>query len=217
MKAPRRDDRRGRTTPSARPHRAASACRPKRKPRADVVARALPGYGRRVTPAEEKYADALASAVAVSLQRDPVAGGLARLVIRWFEGPDYLTIHALGTEEERAVPSDEAWYPLEWPNADREIDRVDVIMQDESVVDAVEKLSAELEGGSWPWDEQPAPLVAAAQRLRRLVESSGVPTAPHFAIGTSHFEGWGPGDSVPRVNPRPVLDLLAERGLDPGE
>jgi hypothetical protein len=133
---------------------------------------AAPGYGCDVTPAEQKYADALATAIAVSLQRDRVPGDLSRLIIRWFEGPDYLTIHALGTEEEGDVPGEDAWYPLEWPNEERENDRVDAVMRDESLTGAVEELAAEQDGDGWPWDEQPAPLIAAAQSIRQLVESS---------------------------------------------
>ncbi len=66
-----------------------------------------------MTSAEQRYAGALAGSITSSLESDPVRGDLSRLVIRWFEGPDYLTIHALGTEDERDVPKDDAWYPLD--------------------------------------------------------------------------------------------------------
>ena len=170
-----------------------------------------------MTAAAEKYADALAAAIAESLQRDPVAGDLVRLIIRWFEGPDYLTIHALGTEEERDVSSEDAWYPLEWPNVERELDRVEAVMQDESLTGAIEELVAEQGDDGWSWEEQPPPLIVAAQKLHDLVESRGIPTAPHFAVGVSHFEGWGPEHSVPRANPQPVLARLADRDLLPYE
>jgi hypothetical protein len=170
-----------------------------------------------VTPAEQRYADALADAIAESLRRDRVPGDLSRLIIRWFEGPGYLTIHALATSEEGDVANEDAWYPLEWPNEEREIDRVDGVMEDEALASAVEELAAELDEDGWSWDEQPAALIGAAQKLRDLLESGGIPTAPHFAVGISHFEGWGSADSVPRANPQAVLDLLAERGLLPDE
>jgi hypothetical protein len=170
-----------------------------------------------VTPAEQRYADALAEAIAASLQRDRVPGDLARVVIRWFEGPDYLTIHGLGTFEEGGVANEDAWYPLEWPNEERETDRVDGVMADEALAGPVEELASELGEDGWPWDEQPRALIAAAQKLRELLDSRGIPTAPHFAVGISHFEGWGCADSVPRANPEAVLDLLAERDLLPGE
>ena len=100
---------------------------------------------------------------------------------------------------------------------EREIDRVDAVMQDESLTGAVEKLVAEQDDGGWPWDEQPPPLIAAAQKFRDLVESRGIPTSPHFAVGVSHCEGWGPENSVPGANPEPVLARLAERDLLPQE
>ena len=169
-----------------------------------------------MTAAEQEYADALASAIATSLRRDPVAGHLSRLVIRWFEGPDYLTIHALGTGEERDLPSGDAWYPLEWSNQDREIDRVDAVMQDEALAAAVERLTAELGEDGWSWDEQPAPLIAAARRFRELVQAGGIAAAPHFAVGVSHFEGWGPAESVPRGKPRAGGRATRRAGLAPG-
>jgi hypothetical protein len=170
-----------------------------------------------VSPAEQEYAHALAAAIVASLQRDPVEGKLARLVIRWFEGPDYLTIHALGTDEEPNVSNEDAWYPLEWPNAAREITRVDGVMQDESLARSVERLAAELDDGGWDWDAQPGPLIAAAQEIHALVEANGIPVAPHFASGVSHFEGWGPHESVARANPEPVLARLAQGDLLPVE
>ena len=126
-----------------------------------------------MSPAEQEYAHALAAAIVASLQRDPVEGKLARLVIRWFEGPDYLTIHALGTDDEPNVSNEDAWYPLEWPNEEREITRVDGVMQDESLARSVERLTAELGDGGWEWDAQPEPLIAAAQESA----SSSKPTA----------------------------------------
>ena len=170
-----------------------------------------------MTSAEEKYADALASSITSSLERDPVRGDLSRLIIRWFEGPDYLTIHALGTEDERDVPNDDAWYPLEWPNVEHEIDRVDAVMQDETLTGAIEVLAAEVGEDGWSWDEQPQPLIATAQKVRELVESTGIPTASHFAVGVSHFEGWGAEDSVPRANPQATLAQLEEQDLLPDE
>jgi len=170
-----------------------------------------------VTSAEDMYADALAGSITASLERDPVQGELARVVIRWFEGPGYLTIHALGTEDECDVPADDAWYPLEWPNEEHEIDRVDAVMRDEALTGVIEVLATEMRDEGWSWDEQPQPLIAAALKLRQAVEAAGLPTASHFAVGVSHFEGWGAEDSVPRVNPSATLTLLGERGLLPDE
>lgn len=81
-----------------------------------------------MTSAEEQYATELASAIVASLRERPVSGPLVRVSIRWFEGPDYLTIHALGADDEQEVDADDAWYPLEWPNVDAEIGRADLVL-----------------------------------------------------------------------------------------
>ena len=165
----------------------------------------------------DRYAESLAAAIVASLRADPPPGMPARLLIRWFEGPDYLTIHALGTEEEGELPADDAWYPLEWPNEPREIERVDAIMEDEGVATAAAALAAELEDGAWPWTTQPEPLVMAAAKVRAHLQDAGIALPDHFAVGVSHFEGWGAEESVPRANPEAVVELLRQRGLEPGE
>jgi hypothetical protein len=86
-----------------------------------------------VTATGQRYAAALAAAVVASLRTNPPPGVPVRVVIRWFEGPDYLTIHALGSDEEAEVPADDAWYPLEWPNEPREIERATAILEDDAV------------------------------------------------------------------------------------
>jgi len=168
--------------------------------------------------ASSRYAEELALAIVASMRADPPPGLPARVVIRWFEGPDYLTIHVLGTDEEGAVALDDAWYPLEWPNEPREIQRVDAMFEDPNLAAAASDLAAALEDESWPWgDAQPEPLVEAAAKIRELIQEGGIAVAEHFAVGVCHFEGWGNDDSVPRANPRDVVDLLRERGHDPGE
>lgn len=170
-----------------------------------------------MTGAGQRYAAALATAVVASLRTNPPPWVPGRVVIRWFEGPDYLTIHALGSEEEAEVAADDAWYPLEWPNEPREIERATAILQDDAVASAAAALAAELEEGSWPWDKQPEPLVAAAGMLRARLEDEGVALPDHFAVGVCHFEGWGAEESVPLANPDAVVDLLRRRRLDPSD
>jgi hypothetical protein len=165
-----------------------------------------------------EYAEALARGIVASLRAAPPAGVPVRVVIRWFEGPDYLTIHALGTDEENDVPADDAWYPLEWPNEPREIERVDSILEEPQLAAAAVALKGELDDEQWEWeDAQPEALVKAAARVRDLVEEAGVGVAAHFTVGVCHFEGWGNANSVPRANPHAVVELLRERGLDPAE
>ena len=167
---------------------------------------------------EDRYAEALAAAICADLVENPPAGALSRVVIRWFEGPLYLMIHALGTDGEEDLEDYDAWSPLEWGNADEEIDRADRIVSRPAVTAAGAALAAPLEEGTWPWEPStpPSPLVAAAQLLRGLCEQSELTLAPHFAVGVAHFEGWGAGASVLAANPKEVWDLLVEHGLDPG-
>lgn len=167
-------------------------------------------------PAAAAYAESLAAAIVASLRADPPPGSPARVVIRWFEGPGYLTVHALGTDEEADVPAADAWLALEWANAAREITRVDAIFADPTLSSAAAALAAELEDGSWSWDAQPEPLVQAAARVRQLLADLDVEIPDHFAVGVSHFEGWGSEDSVPRANPETVLAHLRKRGIEPG-
>ena len=174
-------------------------------------------YRRGVTAQEQEYAEALASAIVDSLERLPVSGVLTRVVIRWFDSPDYLTIHALGSDEASEMSDGDAWYPLEWPNEEREIGRVDGVMQDARLASAVRDLVAEVGDDGWDWESQPEPLVTAAKELRRAIEARAIPTESHFAVGVSHFEGPGPAESVPLANPREVVALLAERNELPDE
>jgi pyruvate/2-oxoglutarate dehydrogenase complex dihydrolipoamide acyltransferase (E2) component len=166
---------------------------------------------------EQRYSEALAEAIVSSLRADPPPGLPARVVIRWFDGPGYLTIHALGTEEEAELPGEDAWNPLEWPNSSREIGRADGILEEQSVAAAAAALAADLEEGAWPWTSQPEPLILAASKVRDRLQETGIDVPDHFAVGVTHFEGWGAEDSVPRSNPEAVLRVLSARGLEPGE
>ena len=167
--------------------------------------------------AADRYAELLAHGIVASVQAEPPPGRLARIVIRWFEGPDYLTIHALGTDEEPGIATDDAWAPLEWPNEAREIERVDAILAQPDLAAAAKSLADDLDDGSWSWEEQPEPLLAAAARIPALLRDAGVTVADHFAVGVCHFEGWGNEQSVPRVNAANVVDLLRRRGIEPAE
>jgi len=58
----------------------------------------------RLVRAGATYAEVLAAAIVASLRVDPPPGSPARVVIRWFEGPDYLTVHALGPTRRPTCP-----------------------------------------------------------------------------------------------------------------
>lgn len=101
-------------------------------------ARALTAEGR-------AYGVALAGAIAADAARHRPAGPLRRAVIRWFwdDDPRNLTIHLLGADDEQPSQGD-AWYPLEWPNVDREFERTERVLRDADVVRAAGALEASL-------------------------------------------------------------------------
>ena len=147
---------------------------------------------------EERFAAALAHAVAEDVRAHPPGGDLVRIVLRWFEAGDplYFTVHALGEEEAEEVPTDDAWYPLEWPNADDELERTERVAEDPGVVDAGEALAAAYaeseeepqETGEW------TPSLAIVEAVRLMAEAlraAGVPLAQRFAASAAHSEGWG--------------------------
>jgi hypothetical protein len=93
---------------------------------------------------EERFAAELARAIADDVHAHPPGGELVRVVLRWFEAADplYFTVHALGEEEAQEVPADDAWYPLEWPNVDDELERTERVADDPGVQEAGEALAA---------------------------------------------------------------------------
>ncbi|CAA9524611.1 MAG: hypothetical protein AVDCRST_MAG67-3520 [uncultured Solirubrobacteraceae bacterium] len=91
--------------------------------------------------AADTYVELLAQGIVASIHGDPPPGLPARVVIRWFDGPAYLTIHVLGTDEEPGVAADDAWSPLEWPNATREIERAGVVLAQPGLAAAVDALA----------------------------------------------------------------------------
>ncbi len=167
----------------------------------------------------DQYPTALAQAIADDLLQHPVSGDLARVVIRWFDGPLYLTIHALGTDDETGVSPEDAWYPLVWPNLDAEIARADRILAQPPVAATGASVEATLDEGSWDWelDAPPGDLVAAASQVPDALRRAGVPLAEHLAVGVTHFEGWGAEASVPLANEPSVVQALEQRGLLPDE
>ena len=94
-----------------------------------------------------RYGDALAAALAADLAAHPVEGLLVRVVIRWFwEGdPAYLTWHALGVADEQPEDPEDGWYPLEWPNADRELERTDRVLANRALQQAAGALHQSFE------------------------------------------------------------------------
>lgn len=176
-----------------------------------------------MTDAEEAYIGALLDALVRDLVEHPVPGRLARVVIRWFEKTDplYLTVHALGTDEEDAIEEGDAWYPLEWPNVDREEARADRVVNDSGVQAAGPALAAEyaqlddMQDGEWR--ASPA-LIEVARRAPHALAAAGIESADHMLVLAAHFEGGGAAHVMDEVAPpATVVAALRERDELPDE
>ena len=150
---------------------------------------------------EERFAAELARAVAEDVRAHAPAGELVRIIVRWFEAADplYFTVHALGEDEAQEVPADDAWYPLEWPNLDDELERSERVAEDPGVVEAGEALAAAYAEAE---EEEPQPqedgewtpslaIVEAVRLMADALRGAGVPLAERFAASAAHSEGWG--------------------------
>ncbi|HEX5618825.1 MAG TPA: hypothetical protein VFX51_10415 [Solirubrobacteraceae bacterium] len=175
-----------------------------------------------MTPLEDEYAAAVAAAIAEDVHGNPPDGPLVRVVLRWFEEGDplYCTLHALGANERDAVPPEDAWYPLEWPNADIEIDRWERVVKEPEVQRTGEVLAAyygeheDDEEGEWG----PSPAtVEVVRRLPAALRSAGVDLTDDFAAAAAHFEGWGARAILKEVADRRLLRALRKRGELPEE
>lgn len=148
---------------------------------------------------EERFAAELARAVAEDVRAHPPGGDLVRVVLRWSEARDplYFTVHALGEEDAQEVPADDAWYPLEWPNVDDELERTERVSEDPGVQEAGEALVAAYEASEVEEPEDTGewtPSQAIVETVRLLADAlrgAGVPLAERFAASAAHFEGWG--------------------------
>lgn len=93
---------------------------------------------------QERFVDALVAALAADRDRAAPGGsgsGDRALVRR--SGPAVLHPHALGSEAKDAIDASDAWYPLEWSNVDRELDRADRVRAVDEVREAGEAISHE--------------------------------------------------------------------------
>jgi hypothetical protein len=177
-----------------------------------------------VTSEEQTYAAAFARAIAADVSAHPPVGALARIVVRWFETDDplYFTVHALGSEERAAVAAGEAWYPLEWQDVDREMERTGRLSGDAEVLRAGAALRPQYEEAADDADEdgEPGPSAATVEAVRRLpdaLRAAGVELDQHFAVSAAHFEGWGALAVLRRVATPELLAALAARDELPEE
>jgi hypothetical protein len=177
-----------------------------------------------VTSEEQEYAASFARAIAEDVHAHPPAGPLVRVVIRWFEEDDplYFTVHVLGSEERADVPAEDAWYPLEWPNVDREMERTDRLAEHPAVRRSGEALKATYEAGTSEQgeDDDWAPSPATVEVVRRLpdeLQAASVRLDDEFAASAAHFEGWGALAVLQEVADPHLLAALEAREELPAE
>lgn len=170
---------------------------------------------------EARFAIALVEAVVDDLRRNPPAGAVVRVVIRWFEADDpaYFTLHVLGSAERAAVCAEDAWYPLEWSNVEREMERTHRVAGVPAVVSAGDELQEHYrshpdDGGNW---EPSAAIREAVRRLPEALRSAEIPTDPELAVSAAHFEGWGALAVLEDVAAPELIAALEARGELPDE
>ena len=158
------------------------------------------------------YAALVADAIVRDVAEHGPAGPLRRIVVRWFwDGdPAYLTIHVLGDGDEQPE-ADDAWFPLEWPNVERELERTDRVLEQPEIQRAAETLQATFAEGD---GEAHLPAVV---EIVRLLLTADLERADRFAVSAAHFEGWGALDVIEGVASPELLAALEEHGEMPTE
>jgi hypothetical protein len=174
-----------------------------------------------LTDAGRAYGVTVARALAEDVARHGPAAPLRRVVIRWFwDGdPSYLTLHVLGANDEQPPPED-AWYPLEWRNEEREFERTDRVLARPDVIRAAEVLTATFpRDGNGDVDGY-AHLTAVHEIVRQLptaLSASGIHLEDRFAVSAAHFEGWGALDALEDTAAPELPRALADHGELPAE
>ncbi len=180
-------------------------------------------------PEEQQFADTFARAVAEDIRAHPPGGALVRVVVRWEAEtePMHFTVHALGEDERDEVPPEDAWYPLEWPNLDHEMERADRLGEDPILQRAADELKAQYDdpgepeegdeaAGEWGSGASPA-IVEAVRALPDALREAGVALDDEFVATASHFEGWGALKVLEETADPDVLSALEARDELPYE
>ena len=162
------------------------------------------------------YAATLAGALADDVARSGPSGPLRRAVIRWFwEGdPAYLTLHVLGADDEQP-PAEDAWYPLEWANEEREIQRTDRVLARPEVTRAAEALTATFprdRDGEVDGYAHVSAVEELVVQLPAAFAGAGIDLHERFAVSAAHFEGWGALGVLEGTATPALLKALADHG-----
>lgn len=144
---------------------------------------------------ELRYAEAFSQAIAEDIRSHPPGSSLVRVVVRWSDAgdPSHFAVHALGVEDQADVDPEDAWHPLEWPNAAEEEERTERLGGHRQLIQAAEALRTRYAEDDAPGGgDQPSPAtVEAVRRLPGALREADVPLAPHFAASAGHLERGG--------------------------
>jgi hypothetical protein len=167
------------------------------------------------------YATLVAGAIARDVVEHGPAAPLRRIVVRWFWSgdPAYLTIHVLGDGDEQPA-LDDTWFPLEWANVERELERTDRVLERPEVQRAAETLTATFPHDADGEVDAEAHLPAVVEIVRLLpaaLATAGLELADRFAASAAHFEGWGALDVIDGLASPELRAALAEHGEMPTE
>jgi hypothetical protein len=167
------------------------------------------------------YAAVVAGAIARDIAERGPSGPLRRIVVRWFWSgdPTYLTIHVLA-DGDAQPPPDDAWFPLEWADSERELQRTDRILEQLPVQRAAETLTATFARDDDGEVDGEAHLPAVEEIVRLLpdaLRAAGVELGDVFAASAAHFEGWGALDVLESLASPELRAALEERGEWPSE
>lgn len=177
--------------------------RVEREPRLAVTGTRTTGVASRpMTPEEVKFAADFAGAIADDVLEHGPEEPLVRAVVRWFEATDplYFTVHVLPASARDDVPPEDAWYPLEWPNVDEEMERTDRLTSHAALQRAGAPLADRYENDPAmqedveEWGDQLLPSPAVIETVRRLpdaLRAAGVRLDDEFVASAAHFEGYG--------------------------
>ena len=149
------------------------------------------------------------------------SGALRRVVVRWFWNGDplYLTLHVLGADDEQPQSRD-AWYPLEWANVERELERTDRVLAQPDVIQTAGALTATFARDQDGEVDGYAHVPAVDQLVARLppaLADAGIVLGDRFAVSAAHFEGWGALDVLQGTAAPELLKALADHGELPQE
>lgn len=115
---------------------------------------------------------------------------------------------------------DDSWFPLEWANVERELERTDRVLERPEVQRAAETPTATFPLGADGEVDAEAHLPAVVEIVRLFpaaLAAAGLELADRFAASAAHFEGWGALDVIDGLASPELRAALEAHGEMPTE